>query len=46
MKGAAFSVRLPPKWNALPVEVLTAATLDLFKRMVDDRWAYLFPDVL
>ncbi len=42
-RGAAFSVRLPPKWNALPLEVVTAPTLDLFKRMMDDRWALLFP---
>ncbi len=45
-RGAAFSVRLPPKWNALPLEVVTAPTLDLFKRMMDDRWALLFPDIL
>ncbi len=45
-RGATFPVRLPPKWNALPLEVITAPTLDLFKRMSDDRWAYLFPDVL
>ncbi len=45
-RGAAFSVRLPPKWNTLPLEVVTAPTLDLFKRMLDDRWALLFPDIL
>ncbi len=26
--GAAFSVKLPPRWNALPLEVVTAQTLD------------------
>ncbi len=45
-RGAAFSVRLPPKWNAPLLEVVTAPTLDLFKRMLDDRWTYIFPDVL
>ncbi len=45
-RGAAFSVRLPPKWNTLPLEVVTALTLDLFKRMLDDRWTLLFPDIL
>ncbi len=39
-RGAAFSVRLAPKWNALPLEVVTATTL------LDDRWVYLFLDVL
>ncbi len=45
-RGAAFSVSLPPKLNALPLGVVTAPTLDLFKRLLDDRWAYLFPDIL
>ncbi len=45
-RGAAFSVRLPPKWNALPLEVVTASTLNSFKRMLDNRWTSLFPDVL
>ncbi len=45
-REATFSVRLPPKWNGLPLEVVTAPTLDLFKRILDDRWAYLFSDVL
>ncbi len=44
-RGTTFSVRLPSKWNALPLEVVTAPTLDLFKRVFDDRWADHFPDV-
>ncbi len=45
-RGAAFSVRLPPKWDALLLEVAIAPTLDSFKRMLDDHWASRFSDVL
>ncbi len=44
-RGAAFSVRLPRSWDALPLEVVTAPKLVTFKRLLDDRWASLFPDV-
>ncbi len=42
-RGAAFSVTLSPKWNALPLEVITAPTLDLFKRIVGRSLGQSFP---
>ncbi len=34
--GAAFSVRLSPRWNALPLEVVTVPTLGAFKYIMDN----------
>ncbi len=45
-RGAAFTVRLPWRWNKISLEAVTAITLDTFKSMLDDRWASLFRDVL
>ncbi len=43
--GAAFSLRYPRSWNALPLKVVTAPTPGIFKRILADGWASLFPDM-
>ena len=45
-RRAAFSVRLPPSWNKLPTAMVTAPTLDSFKRLLDMAWPSLFPTLL
>ncbi len=45
-RGAAFSVRLPRSWKALPLVAVTAPTLVTLKCLLDDHWASIFPDAL
>jgi hypothetical protein len=41
-----FSQRVINHWNALPQNVVEAATLDSFKKQLDDVWCTYFPDVI
>ncbi len=42
-RKAAFSVRLPKHWNKLPLEVVTAPSVEAFKRLLDSNGASIFP---
>ncbi len=42
-RRAAFSVLLPNHWSRLPLEVVTAPTVKVFKRLLDSTWASIFP---
>ncbi len=42
-RKAAFSVRLQISWNKHPMEMVSAPTLDTFKRLLDFAWSPEFP---
>ena len=41
-----YSLRVVNPWNKLPTEVVTAPSLELFKRRLDQCWETVFPHVL
>ena len=36
-----FSVRVVNDWNALPLHVVSASTVNIFKARLDSHWAHL-----
>ncbi len=44
-RKAAFSVRLPKHRNTLTLEVVSAPSVEAFKRLLDCNWASIFPQL-
>ncbi len=41
----AFSVRVVPYWNKLPVDIVTASFVEVFKFRLDAQWQFIFLEV-
>ncbi len=42
-RGSAFSVRVVKYWNKLPASVVTAPSVNVFKKRLDEVWIEVFP---
>ncbi len=42
-RGSAFSVRVVKHWNKLPASVLTAPSVNAFKKSLEKVWTEVFP---
>ncbi len=43
LQGSAFSVRVVKYWNKLPASVVTAPSVDVFKKRLEKVWTEVFP---
>ncbi len=41
--GSAFSVRVVKYWNKLPASVVTATSVNVFKKRLEEVWTEVFP---
>ncbi len=44
-RGSAFSVRVVKYWNKLPASVVTAPSVNVFKKRLEEVWTEVFPDL-
>ncbi len=44
--GSSFSVRVVKYWNELPASVVTASSVKVFKKRLEEVWAEIFPHLL
>ncbi len=42
-RGSAFSVRVVKYWNELPASVVTASSVNVFKKRLEEVWTKVFP---
>ncbi len=42
-RGSAFSVRVVKSWNKLPASVVTAPSVNAFKKRLEEVWTEVFP---
>ncbi len=42
-RGSAFSVRVVKYWNKLPASVVTAPSVNVFKKRLEEVWTDVFP---
>ncbi len=42
-RGSAFSVRIVKYWNRLPASVVTAPSVNVFKKRLEEVWTEVFP---
>ncbi len=42
-RGSAFSVRIMQYWNKIPASVVTAPSVNVFKKRLEKVWAEVFP---
>ncbi len=42
-RGSAFSVRVVKYWNKLPASVVTAPSVNVFKKRLEEVWTEVFP---
>ncbi len=42
-RGSAFSLRIAKYWNKLPASVVTAPSVNVFKKRLEEVWTEVFP---
>ncbi len=42
-RGSAFSMRIVKYWNKLPASVVTAPSVNVFKKRLEEVWTEVFP---
>ncbi len=44
-RGSAFSVRVVKYWNKLPASVVTAPSVNVFRKRLEEVWTEVFPHI-